>query len=281
MSKETELIPIGRLSKLTKIPISTLRYYDEIDLFKPYYVDPETNYRYYITHQLYDIDFIISWRQLGFSVNYIKKLIQNPNIENMISLFKDKEAEIKHNIQRLKELKTTILKYKSKLEDFPEKKPINNFNSNIVIKDIEPMEMVYVSSIGYNYIDYRISFNKLNELITKHNISVKDFTNIRSHYHDNPFLNRKSPFELMIPIKEKIERNYGFIKEVTSYRCASIIHHGEYNYILKQIIEDMVKWLNNKKYQISNDIIFVHLIGTPIINNPRNFITEIRIPIKN
>ncbi len=108
MKKNLELIPIGKLAKITKTPVSTLRYYDEINLFKPYYVDFVTNYRYYHIRQLYDIDFIISWRKLGFSVNDIKELVNNSNIETMIKLYKNKENEIKNNIKRLNEIKKII-----------------------------------------------------------------------------------------------------------------------------------------------------------------------------
>ena len=41
------LFRIGEFSKLTGIPIRTLRYYDSIDLFKPSEVDLFTSYRYY------------------------------------------------------------------------------------------------------------------------------------------------------------------------------------------------------------------------------------------
>src|SRR4051794_31201230 len=49
---------IGEVSKLANISVQTLRYYDQIDLFKPSYVDPQTNYRYYKDAQLYYLDII-------------------------------------------------------------------------------------------------------------------------------------------------------------------------------------------------------------------------------
>ena len=39
---------IGKFSKITKTTIKTLRYYDEVDLLKPAYIDLENKYRYYI-----------------------------------------------------------------------------------------------------------------------------------------------------------------------------------------------------------------------------------------
>lgn len=38
---------IGKLSKLTGIHIQSLRYYEELGILKPAYIDPSTSYRYY------------------------------------------------------------------------------------------------------------------------------------------------------------------------------------------------------------------------------------------
>ena len=43
---------IGDFSKKTNVPIKTLRYYDEINLFKPAYQDYFTGYRYYENNQI-------------------------------------------------------------------------------------------------------------------------------------------------------------------------------------------------------------------------------------
>ena len=43
---------IGVFSKITGIPVKTLRYYDEIDLFKPSEIDLFSGYRYYKEEQI-------------------------------------------------------------------------------------------------------------------------------------------------------------------------------------------------------------------------------------
>ncbi len=52
------MLRIGEFSKLTGIPIRTLRYYDEIDLFKPADIDLFTDYRYYKEEQVEDLNLI-------------------------------------------------------------------------------------------------------------------------------------------------------------------------------------------------------------------------------
>ena len=46
---------IGDFSKKVSIPVKTLRYYDEINLFKPSYIDDFTGYRYYTDEQIEQI----------------------------------------------------------------------------------------------------------------------------------------------------------------------------------------------------------------------------------
>lgn len=64
---------IGKISKLSSISLKTLRYYDEIGLLKPKYVNQENNYRYYSIEQLTTIDLIELFKSTGISLNVIKK----------------------------------------------------------------------------------------------------------------------------------------------------------------------------------------------------------------
>ena len=42
---------VGEISKLTNVPIQTLRYYDKMGLLKPAYINEQNNYRYYSVNQ--------------------------------------------------------------------------------------------------------------------------------------------------------------------------------------------------------------------------------------
>ena len=53
---------IGDFSRLTNISIRTLRYYDEIGILKPEYVDPYSGYRYYTDNCILK-EFIILFRR--------------------------------------------------------------------------------------------------------------------------------------------------------------------------------------------------------------------------
>ena len=65
---------IGELSKLSKIPVKTLRYYDSEGILTPDYIDDFTGYRYYDAAKLSDCYRIIALKELGFSLNEIKEV---------------------------------------------------------------------------------------------------------------------------------------------------------------------------------------------------------------
>ncbi len=46
------MLRIGYFSRISRVPVQTLRYYDKLGLFKPVHVDHWTGYRYYTLDQL-------------------------------------------------------------------------------------------------------------------------------------------------------------------------------------------------------------------------------------
>ena len=107
------LYRIGEFSKLTGIPIRTLRYYDSIDLFKPSEVDLFTSYRYYKEEQVKDLELINELKEVGFTLEEIR---DNWNNFSEALFLKRKEKlleEIELKNEAIK--KTDILR--SKLKD--------------------------------------------------------------------------------------------------------------------------------------------------------------------
>ena len=69
------MLKIGDFSKLSKVTIKALRYYEKERLLIPKHVDVFNGYRYYESNQLVDVARIISLKQIGLSIDEIKKII--------------------------------------------------------------------------------------------------------------------------------------------------------------------------------------------------------------
>lgn len=106
------LYRIGEFSKLTGIPIRTLRYYDSIDLFKPSEVDLFTSYRYYKEEQVKDLELINELKEVGFTLEEIRDNWNNFSEELFLKRKEKLLEEIKLKNEAIK--KTDILRSKIK-----------------------------------------------------------------------------------------------------------------------------------------------------------------------
>ena len=108
------LYKIGEFSKLVNVPVKTLRYYDEINLFKPQEIDLFSGYRYYSEKQIDDLEVILSLKEVGFRLEEIKKnknnytealmqkkkeelMLEQENLENKIRKLDYLRSKIKNN----------------------------------------------------------------------------------------------------------------------------------------------------------------------------------------
>ena len=79
MEQTTELIPIGRFSRLSGLTVKALRHYGEIGLLEPAWVDPETGYRWYALEQARTAEAIRRLRGLELSLEEIRPLLAAPH----------------------------------------------------------------------------------------------------------------------------------------------------------------------------------------------------------
>jgi DNA-binding transcriptional MerR regulator len=97
---------IGDLAHLARVSTRTLRHYDEIGLFKPTRIDPQTGYREYSVTQLALLNRILALRDLGFSLEQIMTLTSNGFApERLRDLLELRKAELEtHLLEQSKRL---------------------------------------------------------------------------------------------------------------------------------------------------------------------------------
>lgn len=76
----SQYMSIGKISKLKNVSIKSLRYYDQIGILKPAFVNTETNYRYYTKEQLYLLDAITVCIKLGIPLKDLNNYVENDSI---------------------------------------------------------------------------------------------------------------------------------------------------------------------------------------------------------
>ncbi|MGW9123854.1 MerR family transcriptional regulator [Paenibacillus chitinolyticus] len=93
------MFKISEFSRLSKVSLKTLRYYDQIGILKPRKVDHDTGYRYYSADQLLELNRILIYKELGFTLPQITQLLQEDiTLENIQGMFRLKRSEIQQII---------------------------------------------------------------------------------------------------------------------------------------------------------------------------------------
>lgn len=98
------LYKIGDFSKETGVSVKTLRYYDEINLFKPVEIDLFTGYRYYSSEQIEDLKLILKLKEVGFSLEEIKENWNNFSNDTMLKKKKDLLKEVDLFYEKIREI---------------------------------------------------------------------------------------------------------------------------------------------------------------------------------
>ncbi|QIK69518.1 MerR family transcriptional regulator [Erysipelothrix sp. HDW6C] len=100
MNIKNDKITTGQFAKLANVPKHVLFYYDEIDLFKPEFVE-DNGYRYYAYHQYYAFIVITFLRDMGMPLAEIKDYLDNRSPDHLTSILTQRLDMIEENIQKL------------------------------------------------------------------------------------------------------------------------------------------------------------------------------------
>ncbi|MGL6168015.1 MAG: flavocytochrome c [Fusobacteriaceae bacterium] len=262
-----DLYLIGEISKITGLSNKTLRHYDENNILKPDYVDPNNGYRYYSEYQILKLQNIIILKNNGFSLEEIKKRFYQRNSREMNSFFDVYKKKIKDVDVQIENLKANKKRLENLLDEFsylevdkiilkslPEKfiynlDTITNKNLNNSIFDIYKIIEASVEC-GSAHLGQKIEFVNSNKYDTK---KINEFLIFKN---ENFLKNIK-----------KIEKNeYITIK----YR------YGNRESTLKKILD----YISLNKITVEPFIYEIEIINSFLSQNKNEYITEIQIPVK-
>lgn len=114
---------INQLAKLSGVSTRALRFYDEIGLLKPAFYG-DNQYRYYKEEQLLLLQQILFFRELGFPLNDIQRILSSDDFDKIESL-KTHKSMLQSNLGRTETLIKTI------------DKTISHLRGKIIMRDAE------------------------------------------------------------------------------------------------------------------------------------------------
>lgn len=112
---------VTKLAKLSGVSIRTLHFYDEVGLLKPAY-SGANRYRYYEEEELLMLQQILFYRELGFPLNEIKRVLSSSDFDKVAALKAHKKT-LEKRLDQTRDLIGTIdktiarLRGKTKMKD--------------------------------------------------------------------------------------------------------------------------------------------------------------------
>lgn len=164
---------IRELSELAGVSARTLRYYDEINLLKPLYVS-EAGYRFYGEAELAVLQQILFYRERGFDLKSIRKILYEDDFDIMIALeehLRELERQRMHVDSLIRTVKQTILQAKGEYE-MSDRERFEVFKERVVREN----EKKYGAEIREKYGDDEVDASNQKIL----NMSEEDYERFRN-----------------------------------------------------------------------------------------------------
>src|SRR5258708_39161516 len=94
------MFSIGAFSRIARVTPRQLRHYEELGLFKPERIDPETGYRFYSALQLPRLNRILALKDLGLSLTQILRLLdEHISVEEIRGMLTLRKAQIEQTLR--------------------------------------------------------------------------------------------------------------------------------------------------------------------------------------
>jgi effector-binding domain-containing protein len=267
------MFKIGDFSRLSRISVKALRYYDEIGLLKPVRVDQFTGYRYYSADQLPRLNYIIALKDTGLSLEEIATLINNSlNPSQMRDIFILKKAELR---QRLSEEQKRLEHVENLLRQIEKEGKLPDYK--VVVKKVEPQLVASMRGILPTYGDV----GQFYEVIFKHlakKMIFKPSAPTMLICHDGEYKERDVDVEVCVPVKKSIPGSDKVkVYELPEIEAACIIHKGPYEGF-SETYGALMAWIETHGYEITSHDREVYI--TFDAKDASKNVTEIQFPVK-
>ena len=268
------MIRIGDFSKLSRISVKTLRYYDEMGLLKPVEVDPFTGYRLYEYSQLSTLNRILALKDLGFSLEEIGRLLDDGlSTEQMRGMLKLRETEARERVQEEAE---RLQRVEARLRQIEQEDGMSKYD--VVLKNVEAIKVASVRDVVPSPPEQGGLWGELEGYLAIQRVRPNGacFT---LYYNDEP----KGDWDVEVcePITVNLtESKRVKVQTLPAATLACTIHHGPFATI-PEAYAAVGKWIDTNGYRITGPCREVYL--NPSKNGSQtdpDTVTEIQFPVE-
>lgn len=271
---------IGEISKISQIPVKTLRYYDEIDLLKPDFVDPTNNYRYYSRDQIFIISIIKELKLFEFSLSDIKELLKRDKVQRILAVFEQKKIDIEQKIQHLYRIHDRLNTRLASFHDYLNQNPSEN-NFFVEVKKIPERKVAFFRETApFDLHEMALKCIKLHNHIESQGLYVKGpFMAVFHEPFDTIDLNHADVEACGEVYGNPHTQKKTKLRTIPSNLYASLVCKGGYQ-ATQNAYAALKKWVTQSSYSINGPLILHFLVNMKLIQDEKNFVSLLEIPIK-
>lgn len=275
MNQNPNLFSIGEFSQITGLSVKALRFYDENGVLLPASVDSATGYRYYDSTSVERARIVSRLRELQFPLDEIKRLLAECGDDaQLVSHFQRRLRAIQ---ERLRADRATAKALASAIRDEAEAAAMAQDGRFLVQEKTLPPVLVAGIRMTGRYEECGKGFKTLAGKVGRY-IAGKPMC----LFYDGDFRDDDANFEPCFPLRRETPSGEGItVLTLPETRCLTLIHQGPYRQ-LGRTYKTMLAELHQRGLSPALPSRESYLKGPGVIfkGNPKNYLTEIQIPIK-
>jgi DNA-binding transcriptional MerR regulator len=268
------MFKIGEFSKLSKVSVKALRYYDELGLLVPASVDRLTSYRYYTADQLPRLNRILALKDLGLSLEEIRRLLREglPASE-LRGMLRIKQAELERH---LAEESARLGRVAARLRQIEEEDAMPTHE--VIVKDLPALRVAAVRAIIPTFSAQGPLWDELGAYLGQR--GLKPTAACLTIYHDEEYREQDVDAEVCEPVDAPLGDG-GRVKVYDLPACtvAATVHHGSYDG-LNAAYGALMSWIGANGYRIAgpNREIYLRNLADHGVG-PEDLVTEVQFPV--
>ena len=263
------MLKIGEFSRLSLTTVKALRFYEKEGLLPPAFIDEWTGYRFYETAQLETAAKIRSYRQLGLSIDEIRRIFSGEDAKQILSNKADALRKLHHDTElRLSIIEFILeeneMKYQVTEKEIPE---MIVYSAETVLEKYSDC-MQWIPSVGaeclklnpgikcaeppYEFCEYLDGEYKETDIRIRHNEAVTSFGKENEH------------------IK---------FRTLPVAKVLSIYHKGAYDNI-GEAYAFLIEYAEKNGYEIAGLARESYIDGIWNKDSVSDWLTEVQLPVK-
>lgn len=267
------MLKIGDFSRLSRVSVRMLRYYEKTGLIKPDKIDEFTGYRYYSESQLPEMWKIKMLRDMGFNVAEISEILRyGDNPVKIGGMLESKKNELQADVSKIRHQLTLLdtaikklgkedkMKYECKIKELPERY-VASVRQIIPAYDAEGMlwHTLFKETAAQKMVPCGVASAIL---------------------HDKEYREHDVDVEVMLPVSGRYEdTEHVRFKKVPTVTVVSLTFEGSYDQF-PEAYSQLALWVDDNEYEFCGAMMDFYHVSPNETQNPLEWVTEICCPVR-